>query len=451
MDPGVVAGSLPEPGDCMQGDVLPRNPDDVLLLAAITQEAHMITLTGDYARADEIAGEAIAVAQRLGDPLSLQEGFFSRGKVRARKRDLPGAIADFTAAYSLSMSMQKYFGVVNSAVALVWLTLEARDLDAAEHWARVATVTMEAQQLYRARGTHARVLQRVGEVALARGDYAAARSSLIASLTIWEERENHREVATVLANVVETDLRRGALAEAEAEARRSLELLRTRFGDDEPQLATAHLNLGNVLRRYGRAEEALAAHTEALRRQQALYGPEHFATASVAVAQAGSLLEVGRAAEAQRVLEQALPQLPSEDVVGAQGAVWLGRALSEQGRHVQALERAAAGLIALESELRFDHVLVAEVRGDVARVKLAAGQAGGAREAARAGRASLERDGTSIDLVAWLLGIEGDAARALQDDTAAREAYARGLKLAEASLGADAPRTTALRTALERI
>jgi tetratricopeptide (TPR) repeat protein len=387
----------------------------------------------------------------LGDPLSAQEAFYRRGTVRARMRNIPAAIEDFSAVYTLSVEMRKPFGIINAAVSLVWLTLEDNDVEAAEHWLRVARVTMEAGEVSARPGKHARFRQREGEVLMARHRYLDARAALVDSVEIWEQRENHREVATVLANIVTADLELGALDRAYAQGQRAAKLLRDSFGDDEPQLATAQLNLGNVLQRQGKTTHALKAYEDGLRRAERLYGPGEPATAVFVYYRGAAQVDLGRWEDAEASLRSAMVVASEDDAIWGMSRVMLGRALTDTGRVSEGRDLCAAGLVALEALLNPQDPHLLEARVEVARVKGVAGQPEAALEEASAARALLEAMNARPDVVGVALEVEADAHVAQGRSDQAGPLYRRAVALALAAQGEDSGRVARLRASLEAL
>ncbi len=96
------------------------------------------------------------------------------------------------------------------------------------------------------------------------------------------------------------------LAEAETLLRSAIAAHADRFGADALEVATFLSELGNVLNRQGRIEEARRARFAALEKKRALLGDDHHEVAQTLHAIGGFLIEIGERTEAVKILERAL-------------------------------------------------------------------------------------------------------------------------------------------------
>ncbi|WP_329597254.1 tetratricopeptide repeat protein [Streptomyces pseudovenezuelae] len=199
--------------------------------------------------------------------------------------------------------------------------------------------------------------------------------------------------------------------------------------------AQLHLQLAEVLGGRGLAEEAAEHALEAAHwADEAGEGPTLGALARHQLG--GSLLALGRWAEAAEVLESALPDLSAErhgDGAVVQALWWLGDCLSELGEHQEAAERRLrAADIARHWPEQHDHATLAHLAAE------SLGAAGLPAEAdrayARAGALWRELGNVhglvrSLRARAWL------ALRAENGADAARELMADAVRECEAALG----------------
>jgi tetratricopeptide (TPR) repeat protein len=125
------------------------------------------------------------------------------------------------------------------------------------------------------------ILEGLGACYHEREDKERAEPTFRRALAIAESiyGPSHPAVARVLNNVV-TKVKLTA-GEAERLLRRALQILETAHGPDHPSLAPSLANLGAVLGRAGRFEEAHALLLRALRSHEASKGPDHLDVASI--------------------------------------------------------------------------------------------------------------------------------------------------------------------------
>jgi tetratricopeptide (TPR) repeat protein len=148
---------------------------------------------------------------------------------------------------------------------------------------------------------------------------------------------------------------------------RALAILERSFGEDHPDRATLHHNLGGLehARREFEDAEPHARLSVEIRRQSR--GPEHVSTAEDEAAWAPILHALGRDDEAEALLRHALPILERElgeghpEVAGA----WnnLGSALRDDEAAIEAYRRA---LVAKEAALGREHPSVAITLNNIA-------------------------------------------------------------------------------------
>ncbi len=444
---GVVEGML-DPGYCDGADSRPGSDDEMVELAGLMQRVDSLALSGLFDEALEDAHEAVRRAQTLGRPSVSFEAFYQRAKVYARRGELEPANADFVAAYEISVMTRSYGASVNVSLSLVWVTQHQNDLDGAEHWLRVARSSQEAAGAA-SKSRKARILMRSGEVALARRNMSEARTWLTDAAEIWRAIGNAREEATVLASLVTIEIESGHFEAALDAARRAIEVFTAENGDGDPQLGTHYLNLGDVFQRRGRHQDARQAYAQGVRRRQVSYGDDHFSTAQARISLGSALLELGQVEEATALFNRARADAPADDLVEAAADAMLSRVASTRADHELALTLANKAFVSFETQLGTDHASSAEVRVQLARAKLAAGDAAGAIEDARAAqRVFEERFGEAHDMVGLCLGIEAEALARQGQRVQALPLYERSLSIAVAAQGETSRRVAALRGAI---
>jgi tetratricopeptide (TPR) repeat protein len=197
-----------------------------------------------------------------------------------------------------------------------------------------------------------------GSVLRARGDYDAAERELLEGLRLAEERHGAWSIETAGAlNALGIMYKYwGRFEDGRRVYGRALAILVRGFGEEHPDVATLHHNLGGLehARRDFEAAEPHARRSVELRRR--LLGPEHVSTAEDEAAWAPILHALGRDEEAEALLRHALPILERElgadhpEVAGA----WnnLGSALTDLDAAAEAYRRA---LEAKERTLGPDH------------------------------------------------------------------------------------------------
>ena len=451
LDAKEVVGSLPEISSCDGAPTLQGDPVENAALSRRMQRVDALALGGLLDDALKEGDEVVAQAQRLGVPRLSQRAFNERAKVHARRRELEPAIDDFTASYELAVVLGDAEQVARQALSLVWVTRESGDLDAAEHWLRVAATADEASGGSDAY-MHARLQQRRGEVQLARGDMAAAQASLSSAARGWKDLDDPREEATVLTQLVWADTELGDMDAALEHAKRGIAVLRDAFGDDEPQLGTLYLNLGNAHQRRGEFEAALDAFSEAVDRRTKVYGADHPRTAFTLYSKGTAMLDLKQFAEARPVFEQVLQHAPPGHPVRDACELSLSRIASEQGDHADALARANRALVGFEEKLGADHPSSAEARANLARIELAAGDAEAGLEDIRAAIDGIEAAfGPSHDFLGNFLAIEARAHIALGHPEQAKPLFERAIRIRSAAEGESSQAVADLREELSAL
>jgi serine/threonine protein kinase/tetratricopeptide (TPR) repeat protein len=258
----------------------------------------------------------------------------------------------------------------------------------------------------------AEVLQGLGDVALARGDFAQADSAYHAALEIRQRvlGPENREVATTLSSLAKVRWRQGRAAEAEslfvkvlaldarvrspedprtlsdvsnlavaywsqdrfAEAeplfRKTLEIQKRVLGPDHPDVAGAHMNLGSVYWKEGKYAEALAENQKARPIFEKTYGPDHIRVAEIYNNLGEAYWKLHRYREAEPLFRRALAikdsVLSPTNPTIAITLNGLAGLLRDQGRYAEAEPLYRRALTIRERERGPDHPDTRETRRD---------------------------------------------------------------------------------------
>jgi CHAT domain-containing protein/tetratricopeptide (TPR) repeat protein len=194
-------------------------------------------------------------------------------------------------------------------------------------------------------GEYASALLNRGIRLLQRGDLEAARPALEESLaTLRRTRgDHHPDVAAALNALGHLHRRLGRYADAEALLRFALGLQQASLGPDDVRLGFTLDNLAGVLHVRGDVNGADRMFRQAIEILTRQLGPDHPEVATVLNNYGQLLVEVGRDAEAERVLTRAMTirEAGSDDLATATVANNLGILRSKTGRDdaVALLER----------------------------------------------------------------------------------------------------------------
>ncbi len=363
-----IIDSLPNVVPCGSGDEHGRRapPDPASAVAAASaarlgQRAKALGLSSRLDLAQQVADEAMAEAQRSGHAPAIGDALQARGNVFIRVGNYAAAQDDFAGAYDLMLGARDDGGAARAAIALTWLGLRTGDIEGADRWVRLADSAAQA-----AAGDdvdlNARVQQRLGQVAGARGQTEAAAGHLQRSLAMWESIGEAREIATLCADLMPIAMARGDLDAAQVHAERSIEVLEAAFGAEDAQLGTAYNNLGNVHQRKGQTELSLASHRKALQLREASYGGQHPDVAISAYSVATDLYDLQRDEEALVLLDRVRQILPvSHPAVAAADMVRSGIAARNE-RPDDAVRLLNRALVAMEARVGPDDPQVAGIR-----------------------------------------------------------------------------------------
>ena len=168
------------------------------------------------------------------------------------------------------------------------------------------------------------------------GDHVQAEAMLRAAIASAERAfgPDHPQVATYLNNLVNVLIRRARFAEALPLARRAVDIRARSLPADHPYLLRAEVNLATVLAGLGKRADAERAYVGALA-IQARKQPPGFDNAYTRQLHAENLIELSRAAEAERELETArqifLRVEGADSTAATLPLAWLARAATDAG------------------------------------------------------------------------------------------------------------------------
>ncbi len=195
------------------------------------------------------------------------------------------------------------------------------------------------------------------------GQWALAESLHIQSANLVRRLRgsDHPDVAAGLTSAAFAVQMQGRLADAESLYRAALEIREKVLGPGHPETARTHMNLGWLLHDAGRCTEALDEASRVLA-QRSDFGDEHPAIASTLTMKGECLLELGRLAQGEAVLRDALTirerALPSGHWLIAASRSSLGEALILRGRYAEAGKILQSALDVLKKERGESHELV---------------------------------------------------------------------------------------------
>lgn len=211
--------------------------------------------------------------------------------------------------------------------------------------------------------TVAAVLNNLAVVLGQQGQWAVAESLHLESAAIVRavRGPDHPDVAAGLQSAAFAVQSQGRFAEAESLYREALAIRVKTLGPGHPETARTHMNLGWLLHDAGRYEPALAEAALVLAQRKA-FGDEHPAIGSTLTMQGQALLKLGRLAEGEaslrdalRIRERALP--PGHWLIAASRSA-VGEALVLRGRYAEAEEMLLPALAVLRKERGEEHDLV---------------------------------------------------------------------------------------------
>ena len=315
---------------------------------------------GRYTQALEIAREAVDEARILGRARLEARALLLLGKVQGELWELDAAVSTLREALRRADVARDDTTRVETWIWLLqWIGYQQRNFEEAEEIAADARAALERlgdapllradlearlgsiaavqgkldeaithhrnaldtriQELGERSVEVAKSRNNLGNALLHSGEHEAAAEELRQALAGFEEvlGKTHPYVVTTLGNLGAA-LSAGArsandpgieaqrYAEAEALYRRAIEVSAAAFGPEHPAVARSFHNLGETLRREGRAAEGLEQLDRALELKRAVLGDDHVSVATTRCGRGAALVELGRSEEAVEALEAAL-------------------------------------------------------------------------------------------------------------------------------------------------
>lgn len=210
---------------------------------------------------------------------------------------------------------------------------------------------------------------------LTAANYAAAESRarvLVAALE--RSRPDSLDLARALDLLVQSLVEGGKPADPAAlpSATRAVALKEKTAGANDPALAVSLTNLGLVLRRQGKLDDARAAYERALRIREEALGPQHSEVARTLAALSALASNAGDFARArelgERAVEIAERANPRDRIVEAVAANNLALALFQANDYAGARQRLEQALHAYETALGGDHPEVGKTLSNLANI-----------------------------------------------------------------------------------
>jgi CHAT domain-containing protein/Tfp pilus assembly protein PilF len=276
---------------------------------------------------------------------------------------------------------------------------------------------------------------------LTAANYAAAESQARALVaTLETSRPESLDLARALDLLVQALVEGGKPADPAAlpSATRAVALTEKVAGPDDPAVANSLSNLGLVLRRQGKLDEARAAYERALRIREKTVGPDHPDVARVLAALSALASNAGDFPRGRELGERAvqIAEKAGDSVNEAVAANNLALALFQLNDYAESKRRLEQALHAYERALGPDHPEVGKTLSNLANVVSESGDLAEARRLyERAIAIQEKRQGPNHPDVALNVNNLGDVFYLLGDfDTSAAQ-FERALKVLEQTFG----------------
>ncbi|HEY7412585.1 MAG TPA: tetratricopeptide repeat protein, partial [Vicinamibacteria bacterium] len=323
--------------------------DHAEVAQSLEELAWVLRLRADTAGAGALLEEAVAMRRRLDPPdPRLAHSLFLLGSLRRQegKPEAAGALLD--EALRLHGAPPAGAGAAlpdQGARAAILeemgnLAAARGDYAAAETRFREA-LAVRRQDRGRDAPLTAAALGRLGRLLSERGDLEAAEPLLREALAMLERHlgPDHEGLAAPLNNLGLTLQNRGDYAGAEPLYRRALGISKRLHGDAHPSVAVNLNNLGLLFHDQGRFAEAERFFIEALAVQRRVLRPDHPDLAFPTTNLARVLHDQGRLAEAESLYREGLALrrrgLAPANPALADSLAWLGKLQAERGRGLE--------------------------------------------------------------------------------------------------------------------
>lgn len=323
----------------------------------------IMTLLGDFDEAQDAHTEGLRVATESADT----------GRMKAMAAELLFLVG----------TKQKEFDDADRRYKLLATTLPTSDLE-----------------------VEARVQNGLGAIALARGEFDAAKEAFDAAVELSERGKlGNTALSSAWVNLAIAHAEAQEHEDAEAALRHAVELVESELGKVHPALVAVKVNLGFVLMSAGRAADAEREGRETIELIRATLGEQHPYMGIALTNVAAALDQLGRHAEAEEVHRKALdvklatlgPQHP--DVALSRFNV--GAAIRAQGeREPEAQAEYEGALKILEAVANSPPPNIVFVRAELADLLAERGRSDEAMDMANAAVESAKRVGTPPEFVA---------------------------------------------------
>lgn len=399
-----AAAALAEPNGCLEAEILAqgdRMPSDPELARAVTEarvlidEAVALSRSGRVKDALPKAQEALAAAEGTAFSPVVAEASLVLGRALERSGKMAGAAKALERAYFEGTAAEAHAIVADAAARLVWV-VGARLEKHAEGmlWAQHADAALK-----KTGGVRDQLMTNIAGLYERKGEYIVAEEKLEEALASTPTDAGfdlgivHQRLGDVLRRQGKTD---AAIAHYD----QTIELWTASLGESHPNVAIARSSRASGLGRAGRNEEAVIAYRAALIDLEAAFGAEHPSVSAALVNLGISLKNLRRYEEAEVVVRRAAKidtaVFGPEHKKTADRRETLGRLLTRRGQGAEALiEHEAAGKVYAKT-LEPGHpwlVLNHLNRGDAMRqMQNKSGAVDAYRAGYEAARASLEAD-----------------------------------------------------------
>lgn len=372
------------------------------------------TLHNNLGRGDEAeelfrAALAITRGARLGTPeaSARARSRIGLGEVEVFRRKYDRAERQFRAALGEIESMHApppellALAENNLGVALVG----QRRLDEAQPFVERAIAVAEAHPELAA--SLADALHNFGLLAWHAGDYQAARERLARSVEVRRKVVGDRNLtnAFTLGEIGSVLVKLERYEEAERAYRAALEVQIEQLGDHHPRVAEMLNNLAVGLRQTGKLEESGAAHCRAIEVRREVFGPVSSHVANSYLNLSWVLAEMGRPKDALSLLARAeatARQAGAEEVLVSQAIYVQGSIGSLDGDPARARAQLAEAMRIAEAAVGKDHPHLADYASNLAWLDLSGGRLDSARAlAADAARIYRLRLPPEAPRIAW--------------------------------------------------
>ena len=311
-----AAAHLPALDECADADALRapvRPPDDAATRARVAAARKALAtvdalwLAGRYADARQKLAPVLAALPGIGWRPLEAEARLAEARLADDSGDYPAAARAYRDAAVAAEAGREDEIAAWAANGLVWVTGERLGKYAEAHeLARDAQARIE-------RLGHRALLQadldaKVAALFLEEGKYQEAQERSLRVLAIRQKSmaPDDPAIAHALSDLGDVATQLGHYDQAIDYYRRALAVAKKGVGPDHPINDSLHVNLGSVLRASGRLTEALAELDQARAIIERANGPTHPTLATIAVNTGGVLLEEGHLGEAAAQFHRAL-------------------------------------------------------------------------------------------------------------------------------------------------